>query len=221
MPILGPPAVGKTTLTLALEATPMRQVFRLREHVPVDILAATTSAVDRLGWIDDSVIEPTVRNYLERATEDPLVHTVLLDNFPGTSRQARMLIDALTDIAPQCKLEPVELVLDERARKSRARRRRVCHHCEKDPIDDPRIPAVAAASNSWKCGRCGSLLHPRRSDAPSLFAARSRRHEDTTGAIRETFAQAGYPITTLDADIAPTVMARRLEPMLISRSRTA
>lgn len=221
VPILGPPAAGKSTLALTLGADPPRRVFRLREHVPVDILATTTSAADRLGWINDGVVGPAVRSYLEKAAEDSNVDTVLMDNFPGTSAQTQMLIDTVVDIAPECALEPVELLLDEKTRKRRARKRRVCHSCEKDPISDPRMPAEATAPNSWSCARCGSLLHPRRGDAPSLFAARSRRHQDSTDAIRETFTNAGYPVSTLRADQPPSEMARLVGAMLNHRSHTA
>ncbi|UGT61571.1 hypothetical protein [Nocardia asteroides] len=219
VPILGPPAVGKTTLTLRLGADPRRMTFRLREHVPVDDLAATTSAADRLGWLPDSIVEPAIRGFLERTADNDLLDTVLLDNFPGTPEQVGMLVTVLADIAPRCALEPVELELGERARVRRAERRRVCHHCEQDPIADPRMPADRVASRPWTCARCGGLLHPRRGDAPSLFAARSRRHSDSTVTIREAFTRLGHPVTTLDADQEPAFLAARVEPMLISRSK--
>lgn len=220
VPVLGPPAVGKTTLTLALAANPHRRVFRLREHVPFDLLAATTASADQLGWIADDVVESTVGTYIERLASGGQIHTVLLDNFPGTALQTRMLIEVLAAHAPQCAIAPIELVLDERTRRSRATQRRVCHRCERDPIADPRIPASATASNPWKCGRCGSLLHPRRGDAPSLFAARSRRHEGAADAIHEAFAAAGHPVTTLTADRTPDALAGSVEPTLL-RSRTS
>ncbi|MEV0354574.1 hypothetical protein AB0H71_00760 [Nocardia sp. NPDC050697] len=218
VPILGPPAVGKTTLTLHLGADPRRRVFRLREHVPVEDLAATASAADRLGWLHDSIVEAALRGFLERTADLALLDTVLLDNFPGTSEQVRMLVTVLADIAPQCALEPVELELGERARARRAGQRRVCHHCEQDPIADPRMPAARVASRTWSCARCGGLLHPRRGDAPSLFAARTRRHRDATAEIRAAFRCLGHPVTTLDADQEPALLAARVEPMLISRS---
>ncbi|MFD4401140.1 hypothetical protein ACFWPH_00095 [Nocardia sp. NPDC058499] len=221
VPILGPPAAGKSTLALALGADPSRRVFRLREQVPVDVLVATTSAADRLGWVDDSVVDPAVRSYLEEAAENGDVDAVLMDNFPGTGDQTQLLIDAVVDIAPGCVLEPVELLLDDRTRRRRAKRRRVCHSCEKDPISDPRMPAEATTPHSWTCARCGSLLHPRRGDAPSLFAARSRRHQDSTDAIRTTFTNAGYPVSTLNANQPPSEMARLVGAMLNHRSHTA
>ncbi|NKY32988.1 hypothetical protein HGA13_07860 [Nocardia speluncae] len=221
VPILGPPAAGKTTLTLALETDLRRRIFRLREHVPADALAAAASAASRVGWIDDSIVRPAVHNYLEQVCADDLVDTVLLDNFPGTAEQVSMLIDSVGAVAPQCVVEPLELAVDERTRRSRAKNRRVCYHCEKDPIADPRLPATAAAQSAWTCGRCGGQLHPRRGDAPSLFAARSRRHQSATDAIRAAFISAGYPVTTLDANPTPDTMAGYVEPMLISRRRTA
>lgn len=221
VPILGPPAAGKTTLAIALGADPSRRLFRLREQVPAGVLAATTSAADRLGWIDDSVVAPVVRSYLEEAAEKGDVAAVLMGNFPGTGGQTQLLIEAVVDIAPRCALEPVELLLDDRTRRRRAKRRRVCQSCEKDPMFDPRMPAEATAPHSWTCARCGSLLHPRRGDAPSLFAARNRRHQDSTDAIRTTFTNAGYPVSTLNANQPPSEMARLLGALLNHRSHTA
>ena len=46
--VIGPPAVGKTTLTMQLGQQSGRRVFRLREHVPQPILAATAASAERL-----------------------------------------------------------------------------------------------------------------------------------------------------------------------------
>ncbi|WP_446222583.1 hypothetical protein ACTWPB_22690 [Nocardia sp. IBHARD005] len=222
VPILGPPASGKTTLTLALGKDPDRHVFRLREHVPPGVVMATVSSGPRnLGWIDESVVEQAVRAYLESVVGDPLIQTVLMDNYPGTADQVRALLDVVEAVAPRCVVEPVELVLDPKVRRKRAQSRRVCHRCEHDPAADPRMPARPSRVGGWICANCKSLLHTRRGDAPSLFAARSRRHQDTVDDVRAAFDSAGIATNVLNAIVPASAVASLVEPMLIARSNTA
>src|SRR5258708_38457660 len=56
MAVIGPPAVGKTTLTLGLAGQSGIEVFRLREHVPDTVLAATATSAERIGGIDDPTV---------------------------------------------------------------------------------------------------------------------------------------------------------------------
>ncbi|MFF5035551.1 hypothetical protein [Nocardia salmonicida] len=222
VPILGPPSSGKTTLTLALGKDPDRHVFRLREHVPAEVVRATASGGPRhLGWIDEAVVAPAVRVYVETVVADPRIHTVLMDNYPGTGEQVDTLLDIISSCAPGCSVEPIELVLDAKARRRRAQKRRVCHRCEHDPAADPRIPATPSKVGGWVCVNCNALLHPRRGDAPTLFAARSRRHHDTVDRVRAAFDNAGIATNTLDAAAPAPAVASIVEPLLIARSKTA
>jgi radical SAM protein with 4Fe4S-binding SPASM domain len=138
----------------------------LREHVPEVILAATAANSDRVDWVDDVTVARAMRAYAERAASDESVQTVLLDNFPGSGPQVRLLLGILSRLAPECGVTAAELVADERVRQARVRNRRVCHTCEHDPVHDPRLPAQRASDDPWRCARCGGTLHPRRGDAP-------------------------------------------------------
>ncbi|MFB8281187.1 hypothetical protein [Nocardia colli] len=135
VPIFGPPAAGKTTLTLRLQ-TPGRQIFRLREHVPKEVLAATAASSERLGWIDEFTVADAIRSYFATAHDDSGVHTVLLDNFPGSARQVDQLLATLWTLTPSPHIEAIEVVTDARTLKQRAKTRKVCHRCERDPISD-------------------------------------------------------------------------------------
>jgi adenylate kinase len=64
--VVGPPAVGKTTLTTQLGTIPGRTIFRLREHVPPEILAATAANPDRVDWVDDLTVALALRGYAGR-----------------------------------------------------------------------------------------------------------------------------------------------------------
>jgi len=197
--VIGPPAVGKTTLTLRLAESPGCEVFRLREHVPDIILAATAIKPDRVGWIDDLTVTRALRGYFERLVADGTVRLVLLDNFPGSGTQVRLLLGAIRGLVPVCAIHVVELLASHDVRERRVLGRRVCHQCEQDPIHDPRIPAPASEEDPERCARCGGLLHPRRGDAPRLFALRTQRYADEAEGIRAAFAEAGIQAVQLDS----------------------
>jgi adenylate kinase family enzyme len=216
--VIGAPAVGKTTLTMWLGEIPGCSVFRLREHVPPEILAATAANPDRVDWVDDLNVALALRGYVERINSDRETHTVLLDNFPGSGAQVRLLLGILRRRAPQCVAMAAELVLDERTRRARVRGRRVCHTCEHDPAHDPRLPAVASSSDAWKCGRCGGTLHPRRGDAPRLLTARTTRFRQEAPGLRRAFADAGIDVLRLDASGEITDLATELSMLITTRS---
>jgi adenylate kinase len=216
--IFGPPAAGKTTLTMTLGNQPGRRVFRLREHVPQPTLAATATTADRLGWIDDFIVAAALYDYLEAVADDDQADTVLLDNFPGSAEQVDRLLVTLRALAPSSHIEPVELLAEPAVLKQRARTRRVCHRCEHDPICDPRMPAVPSPADPWLCAHCGNHLHPRRGDSPRLLKARTARYAQTSAGIRDAFTHAGVPITQLDSNDTAKRTANLLAPLLISRS---
>jgi adenylate kinase family enzyme len=191
--------VGKTTLTMRLGESLNCQVFRLREYVPDTILAATATDAQRIGWIDDLTVARALRGYFERALGESVAHTVLLDNFPGSGTQVWLLLCILYQVAPGCAVSVVELQASHKVREHRMLGRRVCHQCEQDPIHDPRIPAQAAREDSERCARCGSLLQPRRGDAPRLFALRTQRYEDEAVGIRAACEVAGIEVLRIDS----------------------
>jgi adenylate kinase len=213
--VIGPPAVGKTTLTVRLGEIPGCSVFRLREHVPEIILAATAANSDRVDWVDDLNVARALQAYTEQVAGDESVRTVLLDNFPGSGVQVGLLLGTLARLAPESSVTVVELAADERVRQSRVRARRVCHTCEHDPVRDPRLPAQAASGDPWRCARCGGTLHPRRGDAPRLLEARTARFRKEAPGLRRALAEAGIDVLRLDASREITDLAAELS-LLIS-----
>ncbi|MGK8502840.1 hypothetical protein [Nocardia asiatica] len=217
VPIFGPPAAGKTTLTLLLGSAPGRRVFRLREHVSKEVLAATATSSEQLGWIDEFTVAEALRSYFNAAYDDPDVHTVLLDNFPGSASQVDQLLTTLWMLTPTPHTEAIEVVTDAKTLKQRARNRKVCHRCERDPISDPRLPAIPSSDDPWQCSRCGGLLHPRRGDSPRLLKARMQRYHHTAAGIRAGFTASGVAVTQLDTTNTIDGAADLLAPLLISR----
>ena len=216
--VIGPPAAGKTTLTMRLGKLPGCCVFRLREHVPETMLAATATSAERLGWLDDVTVTRALRGYLEMAIRKGTVHTILLDDFPGSDTQARLLASLLGKLAPECVLHVVELVITATAVKRRVVERRVCHQCEQDPIHDPRLPAQPNTADTRRCARCNSILHPRRGDAPRLLAARMQRYYRAVIGIRTAFAETEVEILQLKSNRPPEQTASELSLLLATRS---
>ena len=216
--IIGPPAAGKTTLTMWLEKTPGCCVFRLREHVPETMLAATATSAERLGWLDDLTVTRALRRYLETVIHTSSAHTVLLDNFPGSDTQARLLVSLLGQLAPRSTLHVAELVATPAVLERRVCDRRVCHQCEHDPIHDPRRPAEPSPADPRRCARCNSILHPRRGDAPRLLAARMQRYSSAVTGIRAAFAEVGIDVLQVDSDRPPERTASELSLLLATRS---
>lgn len=216
--VIGPPAAGKTTLTMQLGRLPGCAVFRLREHVPGTMLAATATSAERLGWLDDLTVTRALRGYLGTVIRASTVHAVLLDNFPGSDTQARLLLSLLRKLAPQCAVHAVELVISSAVRERRVRNRRVCHQCERDPIHDPRLPAEPDPADPRRCARCRSILHPRRGDAPRLLTARMQRYALASTGIRAAFAEAGLVVLACHADRPADVIASELSLLVAARS---
>jgi adenylate kinase family enzyme len=216
--VVGPPAVGKTTLTMRLGENPGCSVFRLREHVPEVMLAAAAANSDRTDWIDDVTVARALRAYTVQVIGDESVHTVLLDNFPGSGTQVGLLLGILARLAPGCAVTAAELIADERVRLARVRARRVCHTCEHDPVHDPRLPAQAAPGDPWRCARCGGTLHPRRGDAPRLFTARTARFAQEAIGLRQALAEAGIDVLRLDASREITDLTAELSHLISTRS---
>lgn len=216
--VIGPPAAGKTTLTMRLGAVPGCHVFRLREHVPATMLAATATSAEQLGWIDDLTVTRALQSYLGSISSTGAVHTVLLDNFPGSATQAHLLRAVLRRRAPSCLLLVAELVTSPSILRRRVRERRVCHQCERDPIRDPRLPAAASVGDPRRCARCNNILHPRRGDAPRLLAARMERYDQAIVGIRTAFVSAGVSVVQLDGGRPSEDTAAALFQLLPIRS---
>lgn len=216
--VMGPPGAGKTTLTLRFRELAGCEVFRLREHVPTASLAAAAAHTDRVDWIDDLTVARALRGYIEKMSSSGGSRTVLLDNFPGSGLQVRLLLDLLRRLAPGCRVHAVELTIDTDVREQRLRSRRVCHRCERDPVRDPRLPAVASPGDPQRCARCGNILHPRRGDAPRLAAARTQHFAAEIDGVRSAFEESGIPVLRLDADRPPDALAAELSALAAAES---
>lgn len=217
--VIGPPAVGKTTLTMQIGQLPGRRVFRLREHVPEDILAATVTNAEQLGWIDDFTVIASAHKYVEKLIREGGINTLLLDNFPGRATQVRLFLSVLRQLAPACIVRAIELVADPAVLRRRASSRRVCDYCERDPLCDPRLPAEASRVDPRRCARCDHLLHTRRGDVPTVYKARMQRYYQVAEGTRHAFSNAGITVTRFDSSRSLDATTQELASLLVEGAR--
>jgi adenylate kinase family enzyme len=184
--VLGPPAVGKSTLVGHLAERLGASVFRLREfaagyrrtHPETGEWFVTD---DPLGWFRDE----TVARLLRIAFFGTVFRSwpVILENLPGNATQladTSVVLEVLHVRHLVVELSAPDAVLWERVR-----RRRVCPTCEPDPDGDPHRPATARPDLPGRCSRCDGHLLPRRGDDGERFAQRlARYHEEIEGIRR-------------------------------------
>ncbi len=127
--VIGPPAAGKTTLTTQFGQLPGVRVFRLPEHVPDRVLTAATIAT-RLGWVDNFTAITSVHGYIEAVVRENEVHTLLLDDFPGTGTQVNLFLSVLGQLSSNCTISAVELIAHPTVLQYRASTRR----CRDEPV---------------------------------------------------------------------------------------
>lgn len=199
--LLGPPAVGKTSLTARLAANGI-SIFRLRDvarsyaRVRGEVLRPVPG--DRLGWLSDEYVEDVLEFAFTRRGFPNHSRPVVLENFPGNVVQ----LEALSRIASECNapLTAIELVASDACLRRRAASRRVCVSCEPDPDGDPHRPAQARSATDDLCERCGSKLLARKQDAPSVFEERLTRYNENMSSIRVRLDQQAVPFLRIDAE---------------------
>lgn len=203
--VIGPPAAGKSTVCADAAARMAAEVFRLREfahhcRVSGQIDERLLTTTDAFGWFsDDAVAALLTLAFLTGHRR--YSGLVTLENFPGTATQVRMIHEiAQVRRAP---VAMVELVISDRLAHDRARHRRACLTCEPDPRGDPHRPARAAPGRPGRCVACDGPLIRRRSDSPSVFAARLRRYRDSSPAIRREALALQVPVRQVDASASP------------------
>jgi adenylate kinase family enzyme len=184
--VVGPPAVGKSTVTGALADRFGARVFRLREfaHELRSQPAADQRLFDTrdsLGWLPEETVFLLLQAALLHG-QFPAHGLVALENFPGSLTQLLLL----KGIADQLRapLTLIELTAADTVVAARARARRVCPACEPDPRGDPHRPAHRTTHHPDRCDSCGGGLLPRRGDGRQRFAARLARFRRRIPAIR-------------------------------------
>jgi adenylate kinase family enzyme len=216
--LIGPPAVGKSTVSAALVAALGVQVFRLREFARTcqsseGFDAALFDTTDPLGWFGDATVETLLRAaFVDRTV--PSQGLVLVENLPGSANQLQIL--ARIAGMREAPLAVVELAADDLTLAVRATYRRVCRSCEPDLLGDPHQPASASTMSADHCERCSGPLTSRRSDDPAIFLARLERYRHRITAIRQETWVAGLPYQRVDATTDPPTSSQAVQAAIRS-----
>jgi adenylate kinase len=168
--LLGPPGSGKGTQTerlcAELKFTKISTGDLLREAVklgtPLGLKAK--SYMESGGLVPDQLVGDLIR---EKLTD--LKGGVILDGFPRTVEQAKMLDQIITvDMA-------IDLEVDEELLVKRLTERRVCPSCNSVFHLEFNPPKVAG-----KCDKCGSDLIQRNDDSEKVVRERLRVYKEKT-----------------------------------------
>jgi adenylate kinase len=168
--LLGPPGSGKGTQTerlcAELKFTKISTGDLLREAVklgtPLGLKA--NSYMESGGLVPDQLVGDLIK---EKLTE--LKGGVILDGFPRTVEQAKMLDQIITvDLA-------IDLEVDEELLVRRLTERRVCPSCNSVFHLEFNPPKVAG-----KCDKCGSDLIQRNDDSEKVVRERLRVYKEKT-----------------------------------------
>jgi adenylate kinase family enzyme len=93
--VIGPPAVGKTTLTSQLGKRAGCGIFCMPEF-----------------QTDNFTVIASAHTYIESLIREGRIHTLLLDGFPCTGTQVSLFLSLLRQLAPGCAVLAVELRAD-------------------------------------------------------------------------------------------------------------
>jgi len=168
--LLGPPGSGKGTQTerlcAELKFTKISTGDLLREAVklgtPLGVKAK--SYMESGGLVPDQLVGDLIKEKLA-----DLKGGVILDGFPRTVEQAKMLDQIITvDMA-------IDLEVDEELLVRRLTERRVCKSCNSVFHLEFNPPKVAG-----KCDKCGSELIQRNDDTEKVVRERLRVYKDKT-----------------------------------------
>jgi adenylate kinase len=168
--LLGPPGSGKGTQTerlcAELKFTKISTGDLLREAVklgtPLGVKAK--SYMESGGLVPDQLVGDLIKDKLA-----DLKGGVILDGFPRTVEQAKMLDQIITvDMA-------IDLEVDEELLVRRLTERRVCKSCNSVFHLEFNPPKVAG-----KCDKCGSELIQRNDDTETVVRERLRVYKDKT-----------------------------------------
>ncbi len=168
--LLGPPGSGKGTQTerlcAELKFTKISTGDLLREAVklgtPLGVKAK--SFMESGGLVPDQLVGDLIKEKLSGAQGG-----VILDGFPRTVEQAKMLDQIITvDMA-------IDLEVDEELLVKRLTERRVCKACNSVFHLEFNPPKVAG-----KCDKCGSELIQRNDDSEKVVRERLRVYKEKT-----------------------------------------
>lgn len=209
--LFGPPGSGKGTqakfLKQALGMAHISTGDMLREHMAAgDALGLEVSATMQAGGlVPDETVNRMVEERIERAD---CKTGFILDGFPRTVNQAKLLVELLA--AQRVRHMTVHLKVDYNVIVARLSGRRLCPTCGALYSVTSSAPTV-----SEMCDYDGSKLMIRDDDREEVVTERLRAYEKQTSPVLDYLRSAGYHVWDVEgADAPPAAIAKRVEALI-------
>lgn len=193
--LVGPPGAGKGTQAqfiaahLSVPQVSTGDIFRANVSQGTPLGKQAKAFMDAGDLVPDDVTVAMVR---DRLAEDDARKGFLLDGFPRTVPQARILDDILLEMGTALDVV-LELVVDDDEVVRRLSGRRTCHGCGHSwhvDFDPPTADGV--------CDSCGGELFQRDDDKPETIRHRLEVYYDQTAPLIGFYAEQGV-LVGLDA----------------------
>ena len=214
--LFGSPGSGKGT-----QAKYLRQSLEVAHISTGDMLRERVASGDSLGrqvadlmQAGSLVPDETVNRLVEERIEQPdSEHGFILDGYPRTVDQARLLKEVLA--AKQVVPLVVHLKVDYDVIVARLSGRRLCPTCGALYSVTTNSPTAAVV-----CDYDGSKLMVREDDREEVVRERLRAYERQTEPVLDYFRRVGYPFLEIEGDGAPQAIAARIGKFVEERAKT-
>jgi adenylate kinase len=214
--MVGPPGAGKGTQAdnishwLGVPHIASGEFFRAEQR------AGTSLGIRAKAYLDQGLLVPddlTSEMILERLSRPDCAHGFVLDGYPRTLQQARMLDTAFAAQGGR-KIDLVlRLVVDEDTVLARMADRISCPNCGRVynlRYNPPRVPGV--------CDRCGHALSVRSDDKLSTFQTRLQIYSNETMPMIRYYEQRGL-VDVVDGEQEMDAVYRSLQEKIIAHGK--
>lgn len=196
--IVGPPGAGKGTQADRIAAWLRVPHVASGEFFRAEQRAGTPLGLRAKVYLDQGLLVPddlTIEMIFERLRRPDCAHGFVLDGYPRTLQQARMLDDAFIEGKRGRKIDLVlRLTVRESVVLARMADRISCPNCGRVynlRFNPPTVPGI--------CDRCGHELSVRSDDKRSTFEKRLQIYSDETLPMIHYYEQRGL-VETVDGE---------------------
>jgi len=140
--------------------------------------------------VPDELVMSLVENWLSKNLKN--IDKLILDGYPRTANQAKLLLDLIQNKFKDVNLNVVEILIPDDIVVERLTSRLVCEKCQA-PYSRKNITDIEAAS----CEKCDGKLIQREDDKESVIRERLQVYANNAGALRNIYKVASIPIINI------------------------